>query len=150
MVVTSGQQYNVGETFTVILYTTYTLLFSHIQRCCCLKKNQNAPRPSEHPPVDSHLQRIVLATEETTVVTQQVSHRPIKSQSRVWSQRGTKVNGSHHQPATQTNRDPNRDKKLCGSTCNGTNQYQNGSSNLRYFQRAHFVPIVGVGKRSEY
>ena len=37
----------------------------------------------------------VLATEETTV-TQQVSHRPIKRQSRLWSQRGTKVNGSHH------------------------------------------------------
>ena len=25
---------------------------------------------------------------------------------------------------------PNRDKKLCGSTSNGTDQYQNGSSNL--------------------
>ena len=36
-----------------------------------------------------------LATEETAV-TQQVSHRPIKCQSRLWSQRGTKkVNGSH-------------------------------------------------------
>ena len=34
------------------------------------------------------------------------------------------------QPATQTNRDPNRDKTLCGSTSNGTDQYQNGSSNL--------------------
>ena len=45
--------------------------------------------------VDSHIQRIVLATEETTV-TQQVSHRPIKCQSRLWAQRGTKVNGSHH------------------------------------------------------
>ena len=45
--------------------------------------------------VDSHVQRSVLATEETTV-TQQVSHRPIKCQSRLWSQRGTKVNGSHH------------------------------------------------------
>ena len=45
--------------------------------------------------VDSHIQRIVLAPEETTV-TQQVSHRPIKCQSRLWSQRGTKVNGSHH------------------------------------------------------
>ena len=44
---------------------------------------------------DSHIQRIVLATEETTV-TQQVSHRPIKCQSRLWSQRGTEVNGSHH------------------------------------------------------
>ena len=45
--------------------------------------------------VDSHIQRIVLVTEETTV-TQHVSHRPIKRQSRLWSQRGTKVNGSHH------------------------------------------------------
>ena len=45
--------------------------------------------------VDSHIQRIVLATEETTV-TQQVSPRPIKCQSRLRSQRGTKVNGSHH------------------------------------------------------
>ena len=41
------------------------------------------------------IQRIVLATEETTV-TQQVSHRPIKCQSRLRSQRGTKINGSHH------------------------------------------------------
>ena len=44
--------------------------------------------------VDSHIQRIVLATEETAVA-QQVSHRPIKRQSRLWSQRSTKVNGSH-------------------------------------------------------
>ena len=44
--------------------------------------------------VDSHIQCIVLATEETTV-TQQVSHRLIKRQSRLWSQSGTKVNGSH-------------------------------------------------------
>ena len=42
--------------------------------------------------VDSHIQRIVLATEET-MVTQQVSHGHIKCQSRLWSQRGTKVNG---------------------------------------------------------
>ena len=49
---------------------------------------------SEHA-VDSHIQRIVLATEETTM-TQQVSHRPIKCQSCSWSQRGTKVNVSHH------------------------------------------------------
>ena len=45
--------------------------------------------------VDSHIQRFALATEETTA-TQQVSHRPIKCQSRLRSQRGTKVNGSHH------------------------------------------------------
>ena len=43
---------------------------------------------------DSHIQRIVLATKETTV-TQQVSHRPINCKSRLWSQRGTKVNESH-------------------------------------------------------
>ena len=30
-----------------------------------------------------------------TTVTQQVSHRPITCQSCLWSQRGTKVNGSH-------------------------------------------------------
>ena len=29
-------------------------------------------------------------------MTQQVSHRPIKCQSRLWSPRGIKVNGSHH------------------------------------------------------
>ena len=45
--------------------------------------------------VDSHIQRFVLATEENTV-TQQVSSRHIKCQSRLWSQRGTKVDGSHH------------------------------------------------------
>ena len=76
---------------------TYCCSLSAVQ-ACCLKKNLNAPRPSEHPPVrgkNSHIQRIVLATEETTV-TQQVSPRPIKCQSRLWSQRGTKVNGSHH------------------------------------------------------
>ena len=45
--------------------------------------------------VDSYIQRVVFATEETTV-TQQVSHRPIKYLFRSWSQRGTKVNGSHN------------------------------------------------------
>ena len=71
--------------------------------------------------VDSHIQRIVLATEETTV-TQQVSHRPIKCR------RST----GHIMVTTRYSdqRDPNRDKKLCGSTSNGTDQYQNGSSNL--------------------
>ena len=32
----------------------------------------------------------------TAVVTQQVNHRPIKCQSRLWSQSGTKINRSHH------------------------------------------------------
>ena len=45
--------------------------------------------------IDAHIQRIVLAAEETTM-TQQVSLRPINCQSRLWSQKGTKVNGSHH------------------------------------------------------
>ena len=31
-----------------------------------------------HVVVDSHIQRIVLATEETTMTQQEVSHRPIK------------------------------------------------------------------------
>ena len=64
---------------------TVHLLYVNVLRvccCCCVV-------------VGSHIQRVVLATEETTV-TQQVSHRPIKCQSRLWSQRGTKVNGSHH------------------------------------------------------
>ena len=38
-------------------------------------------------------------------------------------------------PATQTKRDPNRDKKLCDSTSNGTDQCPNGSSNLPTLQR---------------
>ena len=49
--------------------------------------------------VDSHIQRFVLATEKTTV-TQQASHTyqmPIPR-----SQRGTKVNGSHHPPVLST------------------------------------------------
>ena len=44
--------------------------------------------------IGSHIQRFVLATEENTV-TQQVSNRHIKCQSCLWSQRGTKVDGSH-------------------------------------------------------
>ena len=79
MVVTLGQQYNLGEKPTVILYTYI---------------NHHAQLPVFVVVVDSHIiQRIVLATEETTVT--QVSHKPIKCQSRLWSQRGTKVNGSH-------------------------------------------------------
>ena len=75
-----------------------------IRRACCIKnvlvlqKSEvlsNVQNMVVVVVVDSHIQRIVLATEETTV-TQQVSHRPIKRQSRLWSQRGTKVNGSHH------------------------------------------------------
>ena len=46
-------------------------------------------------PIDSHIQNIVLATKETAV-TQHVSHRPIKCQSRSWSERVTTVNGSYN------------------------------------------------------
>ena len=67
------------------------------------KREQTVRRYFQHAPftaivvvVDSHIQRTVLTTEETTV-TQQVSHhRPIKCQSRLWSQRDTKVNTSQH------------------------------------------------------
>ena len=48
--------------------------------------------------VGSHIQLIVLATEETTV-TRRVSHIPMKyqmAQPHLWSQIDTKVNGSHH------------------------------------------------------
>ena len=58
------------------------------------KKYISAVRSRRVVVVDSNVQRIVLATEETTVT--QVSHRPIKCQCRLWSQRGTKINGSHH------------------------------------------------------
>ena len=46
----------------------------------------------------SHMQRMVLATEETTVTQQRVSHRPTKCQSlfSLWSRKGTKVNGPHN------------------------------------------------------
>ena len=67
--------------------------------------------------IASHIQRSVLATEETTV-TQQVSHRPIKYQSRLWSQRGTKVNGSHRgdNPLLRTTWIQIATKKLCDSS----------------------------------
>ena len=80
--------------------------------------------------VDSHIQRIVLATEETTV-TQQVSHRPIKRQSRLWSQRGTKVNGSHYgdNPLLRPTGIQIATKSYAALQA-GTDQYQNGSSNL--------------------
>ena len=58
------------------------------------------------------------------------------------------------------NRDPNRDKKLCGSTSNGTDQYQNGSSNLLTPYReqprstrnvvAYPRPVFSAKKRENY
>ena len=66
-----------------------------------LKENQNAPRPSEHPPVRGgkccwFTRSAYCPCNWRNYVTQQVSHRPIKCQSRLWSQRGTKINGSHY------------------------------------------------------
>ena len=55
-------------------------------------------RPSEHPPVRgdvSHIQRIVLATEETCDTTK-VSHRPIKNANPARGHKEVLVNGSHH------------------------------------------------------
>ena len=76
MVVILGQQYNVREKPTVILYTyiyitnrhaeppdivkhktlqyvvkTLVIIYDNSAIEPCLKKNQNVPRPSEHPPV---------------------------------------------------------------------------------------------------
>ena len=52
-------------------------------------------------------------TEETTV-TQHVSHRPIKCQYRSWSQRGTKVIGSHHGDNPYSNQQGSKSRRnLC-------------------------------------
>ena len=59
--------------------------------------------------VNSHVQRTVLATEKTTA-TQQVSHRPIKCQSRFWSQRGTKSRSTGHISVTTRYSDQQRSK----------------------------------------
>ena len=81
---------------------------------------------------DSHNQRFVFATEETTV-TQQVSHRPIKCQSRLWSHRGTKVKGSHHgdNPLLRLTGIQITTKRYATlQAMVPTNQCQNGPSNL--------------------
>ena len=76
----------------------HTAVIEARDTCCVKARDTLLCQTTRHATVvvvDSHIQRIVLAAKETTV-TQQVSHRPIKCQSRLWSQRGTKVNGSHH------------------------------------------------------
>ena len=62
---------NKGEIHIGLERELYKYISHHKSFPNCLKKNLNASRPSD----DSHIQRIVLATVETTV-TQQVSHRP--------------------------------------------------------------------------
>ena len=56
------------------------------------------------------------------------------------------------QPATQTDRDPNRDKTCCESTSNGTGQCQNGSSNLLtpYWEQPRSTRIVVAYPRPAY
>ena len=72
-VTASGQQYNIGEKPSVILYTYIKFV------------------------VDSHnIWHIVIATEETTMAKQVSHNRHIKCQSRSWSRRYMKANGSHH------------------------------------------------------
>ena len=69
--------------------------------------------------VDSHIQRIVLASEETTV-TQQVSHRPINVNLACGQKEVRRLTGHIMVTTcydTQTNRDPNRDKKVCECMC---------------------------------
>ena len=56
------------------------------------------------------------------------------------------------QPATQANRDPNRDKPFCDSTSNGTGQCQNGSSNLltSHREQPRSTPIVVAYPRQAF
>ena len=54
-------------THAVTNYVRYSVNYKHHKRytgCCCLKKNQNAPRPSD---VVSHIQRIGCQPEKTTL-----------------------------------------------------------------------------------
>ena len=84
--------------------------------------------------VDSHVLRIALATEETTV-TQQVSHRPIKCQSRLWSQRrGTNVS----ECLTITNRDHRRQLSYHYYTCGDMFAESNGGS------KHAFLPLLYI------
>ena len=77
--------------------------------------------------VDSPIQGVVLSTEETTV-TQQVSHRAIKCQSRKEVRRSTgHIMVTTRYSDQQGSKSP---QKVCDFTSNGTDQCQNGSSNL--------------------
>ena len=79
--------------------------------------------------IDSHIQRIVLATEETTVTQQ-----PTRDHKEVPRSTGHIVVTTRY---LDQNRDPNRDETLYGSASNCTDQYQNGSSNLLSPYREH-------------
>ena len=81
---------------------------------------------------DSRIQRSVIATEETTATQQQISLRPIECHSRLWSQRGTKVNGSHHgdNPLLRPTGIQIATKSHATLQAMAPDQYQNCSSNL--------------------
>ena len=103
--------------------------------------------------VDSHVQRInitsVFATEKT-VVAQQVSHRPIKCQSRSWPQRCTKVNGSHHgdNPLLHPARIQIATKFLPGPTAR---EYRNFWASRRYlWVRTTVSTVWSVATISEF
>ena len=103
-VITSGQQHNIGEKPSVILYT-------------CLKKNQSTPRPSEL--VVSHIQRIGCQPEKTTLQ---------GGQSRSWSveqgkKKEKKKSGSAPPPPYRYSFVENKNKKSRdASTCLGATQ----------------------------
>ena len=80
--------------------------------------------------VGSHIQRIVLATEEATV-TQQVSHKSIKCQPACGHKYVSRSTG--HIVVTTRYSDQQGSKSrqtLCDSTSNGTDNHQHGSSTL--------------------
>ena len=94
-------------------------------------------------PPDSHIQRSVLATEKKAVP-QYASHRPIKCQSRSWSQEVRRSTGLIMVTTRYSNQTTVSWVRTTVSCCcrlterqvmrylkrNGSNRYQNGSSNL--------------------
>ena len=88
MAITLGQQYTVGEKDTTLGQQQYDV-------------REKATRKAKTEAIlllliHTLFSVLFLQLKKLRWVTQQVSHRPIKCQSRLWSQRGTKVNGSHH------------------------------------------------------
>ena len=80
--------------------------------------------------VDSHIQRIVLATEETTV-TQQVS-KDLSNANPACGHKEVRRSTGHIIVTTRYSdqQGSKSRQKVCGATSIGTDQYQNGSSNL--------------------
>ena len=118
---------------------------SDLGACCTLfKKNMNASKPCV----------VVFFT-----LTDRASTIPSNirgCQSDTWSQRGTKVNGSHHgdNPLLRPTGIQIATKSYATlqamAPANNETVHQTSFTIRRYFQHAHFIPIVGVGKRGEY